>query len=705
MEKKALLLCISALSALVLVIAGAVYFLYSETDDKELTDAELVSKALSARPLLGAVPSDAAMLFYGDDLSESLKCLSEIPDLVPDFFSGTGLSSFRAFRDELCSLAEEGAIGRLRKYDVALSLHYEGTFSPLMQIDISRESGDSTVAISVVRDLSDSLGLSCSVINCDEESPVKRIIAVSPSESLVKSATRHVHGQASVLVKRECATLAGENPGTDMILVDNTYSGRLAAAFIGKSARKYSGFVKAFASWSGLYISGHSKDHVRVSAILSTDTDSRAYYGSLLESSEAGTSDALGLIPDDAAFAVVKPLQEPEKYIEAYRRYADANGNIDKYDTAIQNLKRDFGVSSGHWIATLGIREIAVAGLRLGSGSVLMIRGDKVSDKTTDTSFPHEKYASALFGGVFVPGDTVRTVYGNWILIGNKEALTAVSAASEDKETLLSKAASRSLPESYVSMCKAIAYVSAEEGSEAFAIVGEDGISADILAHVPDSSGQSVSSGDSVTVKVPSGPFKVMNCATKRTNLLYSDGKGHLSLKEENGKGLWTVPFKGSIAGVVVEVDYFSNGKIQFLFASGDRLCLIDRLGRYVRPYPLTLPKPALLGPSLQGKTLFILHPDNTVGAYDMSGKPVKSWKGLSVSGKIMSLPEPLNLQGRSFWTVRTDAATIVFPQDGGSPLTKEKGGRAISPEATLSVKDGVLNAVCNDGRERNFKL
>ena len=213
-------------------------------------------------------------------------------------------------------------------------------------------------------------------------------------------------------------------------------------------------------------------------------------------------------------------------------------------------------------------------------------------------------------------------------------------------------------------------------------------------------------------VNVPKGPFKVKNCGTGKTNLFAQQSNNYLVLKEENGKGIWGVPFGAPICGAVEDIDYFGNGKLQFLFASGSKLYLIDRLGRFVKPFPVELGKEILLGPAAydftgaHGYTVQVLHKDNTIGMYDLHGKKPSSWKGIKTEETIKSLPELLKVKGKRFWIVRTSVRTLVFGFDGGEPLYSGNGNKMLLPDSKINVNDkGTVSALCYDGKERSLKL
>lgn len=91
--------------------------------------------------------------------------------------------------------------------------------------------------------------------------------------------------------------------------------------------------------------------------------------------------------------------------------------------------------------------------------------------------------------------------------------------------------------------------------------------------------------------------FPVVNCATAKENLLRQREDMSLELIDHNGKSLWNIPFPGKLRGSVVQVDFYSNRKIQFMVADSRKVHLIDRLGRPVKTFPRTMPEEIVFGP------------------------------------------------------------------------------------------------------------
>ena len=213
-------------------------------------------------------------------------------------------------------------------------------------------------------------------------------------------------------------------------------------------------------------------------------------------------------------------------------------------------------------------------------------------------------------------------------------------------------------------------------------------------------------------IVVPAGPFKVLNSATGKENTFYQNSHLSLCLQDENGKDVWGIPFKFPVLGYVQEVDYYNNGKLQYLFAADSKLYLIDRLGRFVGGFPVDLGKKIAVGPKVYDftgaklYTAMVLHKDNTVGLYDLHGKKAASWNGITAKETIKSLPELLEGKNKKYWVVRTSRQTLVYPFEGGEPLVKGEGNKIIRPDSGITINEkGAVSAKCYDGKERTFKL
>jgi hypothetical protein len=195
-------------------------------------------------------------------------------------------------------------------------------------------------------------------------------------------------------------------------------------------------------------------------------------------------------------------------------------------------------------------------------------------------------------------------------------------------------------------------------------------------------------------------------------NEFYQNSHKALCLRED-GKDLWGIPFDKTICGRAGTVDFYANGKLQILFGAGSSIHLLDRLGRYVKGFPLDLKKDILLGPDIYDFTgkkkynIMILHKDNTIEMYNLQGQKPASWKGIAVTGEtIKNLPERIDLGGSTFWIVRTSVQTLIFPFYGGEALTVFEGNQKIRPDSEIKALDGTtVEFTCYDGKVRTQAL
>jgi hypothetical protein len=195
-------------------------------------------------------------------------------------------------------------------------------------------------------------------------------------------------------------------------------------------------------------------------------------------------------------------------------------------------------------------------------------------------------------------------------------------------------------------------------------------------------------------------------------NTFYQNQHGSLCLQEEEGKGLWGVPFKGKLCGTAHNVDYYANGKLQIIFGSGSSIYIIDRLGRFVGGFPVDLGKEILIGPDVydfngtRAYNIMVLHKDNTIEMYNLKGRKPSSWKTITAPETIKGLPEQVVVGGNTFWVVRTSVQTLIYPFGGGNAVTVFKGDQMIRPDSEVRVVDGTSVSVdCYDGKSRTLKL
>ena len=127
-------------------------------------------------------------------------------------------------------------------------------------------------------------------------------------------------------------------------------------------------------------------------------------------------------------------------------------------------------------------------------------------------------------------------------------------------------------------------------------------------------------------------PFLVKDHRTNKYNIIVFDRGNRMYLIDRTGKILWTQRLPEPPMSAIYPVDYYKNGKTQFLFNTRNHLFLFDRKGRYVAGYPIAIHPRATNGLSLFDYTrrkdyrILLAQADKRVYDYKINGNQVSGW-------------------------------------------------------------------------------
>ena len=703
MGKRFTIVAVTAVAILLAGIAFAVSRLYAPGR------GEAKAQLPQGWTVLSAVPSDAVAVFVFDGSAKANKVLADSTGLLKAAIAPDS----PAFMDFIRSL------GRSK---MAISLHNSGSLVPLVAAEIP-------LADSITKVMALNTGL-----KLQEKDGY---VIASKSETFVKASARNLEEGTSVLGSKSLQGLLQKVSAPAVLLVNHSHAPKITDVYASGKMRKHAGFLKNLAPWSAWTIQVPEKDNITLKGISAKGDAPASWFNAF---GGKGSQDALfpEALPYFAGWAISLPIEDVDATIAARRAFEDGNGRLGAFNKALKaRPAKDITVEE--WIKSLQPKELVKASFRADDGvqhQVLLLRSGKDLKYGKESANAYSGCLAAVFGEEFkIQDSTCAQVNAKWSVFGDTPSVQAF----QDKEFLGYTLKDR----------MADASISAPKGFVAYASLGDEPsvitdilgtrlagpveafakgagyapavISADLSGELPSMSirlDKRALKGTKVqvlerdtTVVVPTGYFPVKNFTTGKTNHLYQNSHGAICLNDENGKGVWGIPFKGSLCGRVQNIDYFANGKIQFLFASGSKLYLLDRLGHWVNGFPVELGKDVLLGPDAYdftgagGYTVMVLHKDNTLERYNLHGKKPEGWKGIKAPETIKDLPELIEFKDRRYWAVRTSVRTLIYPFEGGEPLIKDEGGKMIKPDAKLTVTSKGVSAECYDGKERDFKL
>lgn len=747
MNKKTLIALIVAASLLLAGIAAGVVFLYKGDPGRRGPSVGKVNVD-GQFPLLRAVPSDAVAILCMGDVRDGAALLTDGTKAFSAFVKDGKKDSCATFVRHLAQELEGGSLAQMRSQPMALSIHYSGSLAPLLVFGLPEASTDSAAFVMDVRRMAEGCGLA-SAFHASEDLPV---LLVSASETLVNSSVRHQGEGLSIMAQKEFSNCLKGAESKNALFLSHTYSGKLLQGFFLRPVYRHADFFKTVASWTVISLNSLEEKTFSSKGYLSSGRSSDTFAG-VFASARMETPGFTKVVPSGTVFALSVPMADQADYLSAYRKYLDACSKLGPNESAIASLGRSAGKNPDEWAKALSIKEVAKAQwrsreetfeavfVRVGRKDYsLIFKGldAKTEKEYTISAQPYAfpGFASVLFGQFFsLTDESCFAFTGEWLVSGSRAAVSDYVERYTSGDVLQSLLGDTSAAPAALSRdCSMAAYFSAgaAQGENLFAPAMLSAVTStlDGAAYEPCFL---VCTGDTflievtrvpfinksstpavvadAAVEVPEGPFEVKNSQTGGTNLLAQQSNYYLSFKEMDGKGIWSVPFSGPLCGAVESIDYYNNGKIQFLFASGDKLYLLDRLGRFVSGFPAELGKDVLLGPAAydftgaKGYTVMVLHTDNTIGMYNLHGVKPEGWEGIASDEKIIALPELVTVDGTRYWAVRTAVQTQIFPFDGGDPVYRQEGARSIRRDSVIEVDGKSLKVMCNDGKTRNIKL
>jgi len=189
--------------------------------------------------------------------------------------------------------------------------------------------------------------------------------------------------------------------------------------------------------------------------------------------------------------------------------------------------------------------------------------------------------------------------------------------------------------------------------------------------------------------KISRQPFLVLDHRTDNLKIVAFDESNNIYLIDHNGNIIWKILLAEQPVSGVYQVDFYKNGKIQYLFNTENYIYLIDLLGRYVDNYPIRLNKPATSGMALfdyDGKKeyrLLIPTDDKIIYNYDIQGERVKGWKDPKMSDIVLDPPYHLVVSKKDH--------IIASDRDGKIRILDRQGNTRIK------LRDSFIKAANSD--------
>lgn len=190
------------------------------------------------------------------------------------------------------------------------------------------------------------------------------------------------------------------------------------------------------------------------------------------------------------------------------------------------------------------------------------------------------------------------------------------------------------------------------------------------------------------------GPiWAVDNHYSRLSECLAQDADNVLCLIGADGMLLWKRPIDGKIVGPVSQVDFYGNGKLQYLFTTSKSLYIIDRLGNDVGSFPISLSSPSVSGafPASysDGSPLrFFVGCKNGPDLFGPDARPVDGWQPLKTEAQLSDVVRHLVCGGKDFIVFNDKYAYYFADRRGAKRLSTQPLAPGHNSQMTVS-KDG----------------
>lgn len=178
---------------------------------------------------------------------------------------------------------------------------------------------------------------------------------------------------------------------------------------------------------------------------------------------------------------------------------------------------------------------------------------------------------------------------------------------------------------------------------------------------------------------IVAGPYWIKNHKTNQNEVLVFDKENLMYRMDENGSIAWAIPVFEKPMSPVYMVDYYKNGKYQYMFNTKHYLHLYDLNGNKVENFPISLPKAASGAMTLidydNNKNYRILIPlsDKKVYNFQVDGVQTPGWKFPSMENKMQQAVQFFKLGTKDFLVISDTVGDVIYANRRGESRMSAK--------------------------------
>lgn len=189
-------------------------------------------------------------------------------------------------------------------------------------------------------------------------------------------------------------------------------------------------------------------------------------------------------------------------------------------------------------------------------------------------------------------------------------------------------------------------------------------------------------------------PQFVVNPLNKtERDLVLQDAENNFHLINKEGRILWKIKLSGPILGEVKQIDFFKDGKLQYLFNTNEAIHLIDRAGNYIQNFPVALRAKATNGLSVfdydnkRDYRICIACDDHKIYIYDKNGKTVTGWSPEKTEHDVLNPVHHYRLASKDYIVFFDRENNYILDRQGKERVKSDAGFTNSKNDFTVEMK------------------
>ncbi|WP_422360304.1 DUF3352 domain-containing protein [Reichenbachiella sp.] len=153
-----------------------------------------------------------------------------------------------------------------------------------------------------------------------------------------------------------------------------------------------------------------------------------------------------------------------------------------------------------------------------------------------------------------------------------------------------------------------------------------------------------------------SKPFAVRNHNDRTLEMMVQDEAFTLHLLDVNLKPTLQIPLEGQLKSKIYQVDYYKNGKLQYLFALDKTIHMVDRNGTYIPGYPVKLKSDNLISElslidydKSRNYRIMVADSKGNYYLYNKAGKLLDGWNPKKMGSSPATLGRHVRVQKNDY--------------------------------------------------------